>query len=341
MIRVRIDKAAIVAGALIVGIYTMIAGHLAARANGEAIWTSDHMIVTALSTAVIYGMTFFVGIYFLRSRGIRSRAGFVVLGVLSALPAFGIGVGSSFFSIAIEQGNLALALLRPSIAGAIAGFLYRRRAGFETDDDSPEALAQSAVSQPVSSSESSTADSGPALLATATTEYYNGPLQVRASFMAALIAALVGSSVHTLTSMTGLILDPLPAGAYPPSFHSPGGAAVLGIIGIGIPYLIFVLIARSGLARARKTSMAAFIFTGLLTPLVFGAMFTVLGMGPLGFMFTVQFIIPSAAAMAAYRSLAGLEPWALPDDIEVSDRRTLVSEDHVRRKVARIIDMSK
>lgn len=224
------------------------------------------------------------------------------------------------------------------VIGAIAGFLYRRRAGFETQDDNPEALNQAAETRSIPQESPLHVSS---VIATATTEYYSGPLQIRASFMAALIAALVGSSVHTLTSMTGLILDPLPAGAYPPSFRSPGGAAVLGIVGIAIPYLIFVLIARGGLARARKTSMTAFVVTGLVTPLVFGFMFAVIGMGAMGFMFTAQFIIPSAAAMAAYRSLAGLEPLALPEDIEVTDRRTLVSEDHVRRKVARIIDLSK
>lgn len=96
MTKVRIDKPAIITGALIVGIYTMIAAHLTARADGEAIWTADHMVVTALSTAAIYGVLFLIGIYLLRTLEIRSRAGFVVLGMLTALPAFVTGVDWSF-----------------------------------------------------------------------------------------------------------------------------------------------------------------------------------------------------------------------------------------------------
>ena len=340
VIKIRIDVPAVISGALIVGLYTMIAAHLMARSQNGSIWTSDHMLVVTLSAATIYGVLFFFGIHYLRQVGIRSRAGYVTLGMVTATPAFVVGVGWNFFASAIANGALALALLRPMIVGAIAGFLYRRRAGFETHDDNPEALSQSIETQQ-EAYPMAKANGSSAVLSTATTEYYTGPLQIRSSFIAALIAAILGSSVHTLTSYFGLIVDPLPAGALPPTFASPGRAAALGIIGIAVPYLIFVLVARGALARCRKTSMTAFVVTGLVTPLCFGFMFAVLGMGPLAFIMIGQFIIPSAVAMATYRSVAGLEPLALPDDVEVTDRRTLIPENHVRRRVSRVIDVSK
>jgi hypothetical protein len=49
------------------------------------------------------------------------------------------------------------------------------------------------------------------------------------------------------------------------------------------------------------------------------------------------YAIPTAIAMLFYRYLAGLEPKALPEDVEVRDRRTLVGANHPRRRYSRIV----
>ena len=41
--------------------------------------------------------------------------------------------------------------------------------------------------------------------------------------------------------------------------------------------------------------------------------------------------------MMLYRRLAGVEPKAVKEDVEVRDRRNLVGADHARRRYGRII----
>jgi hypothetical protein len=359
MTRIRIDRAAIAAGSLMVGTATMIAAHLASRALDEKVWTLDRMVIVAIGTALLYGALFALANRLLRRFGLRSTAAYAGIGALAALPAFTAGVGLGFFARYAEQGSVSFALLIPLLIGATTGFLYRRSAGFEAQGDDPAALEAAvkaehdrkavakpiyfegrAVRAPLGAATAAHEAPDEVHIATGTADYYDGPLQVRGSFMAALLAALVGASLHILASYFGLIVDPLPADAMPPSFRSPGQAAVMGIIGAAIPYLLFVLIASKLLARAGQTSIWVFLAIGLAVPIILGCALGVVGLGPIGLMLTAQFILPSGIAMATYRSLAGLEPLALPDDIEVSDRRTLVGADHVRRRMARVIDSS-
>ena len=326
---IRTDRAALVTGGVLIGLYVMIAAHLFARSDGAAAWTFDHMAVVALAAGIVHAVLFAAGHQVLRRQGWRSRAAYVALGAACACMAFLAGVGLDPFREAAAEGTVILTVLRPAVAGMIAGFLYRRRAGFDREGDDPHALASAAVEE--------ANGSGTAVTTTATAAYYDGPVQVRSSPVSALIAALFGAALHVLAVMTGLMADALPADAYPPTFSLPGRAAALGIVGLGIPYVLFVLAANRMLAAAGRTSRRAYAVVGGVTPLVFGLMLCVVGLGPLGFIMTGQFILPSIVAMLTYRSLAGLEPKDLPDDLEVRDPRTLVGADHVRRRSHRII----
>ena len=60
-------------------------------------------------------------------------------------------------------------------------------------------------------------------------------------------------------------------------------------------------------------------------------------MGPFGVMVVLPWVLPSVVAMVSYYRLAGFEPLALPSDIEVSDPRTMLAADHVRRRVRRVV----
>lgn len=172
-----------------------------------------------------------------------------------------------------------------------------------------------------------------------TAAYYDGPLQVRTSEMAGIVAALAGGALYVVIHLFLIGGDGLPPGIAPPSFrNNPILFALYGIAGCGVLFYIFVHRAHAFLQRRGKADLKSYVLAGVFVPAGFALAFIGL-MGPLGFIFVLPWLFPSVAAMATYHRLAGMEPLDLPDDIEVRDARTLLPADHVRRRTRRFVSV--
>jgi hypothetical protein len=129
----------------------------------------------------------------------------------------------------------------------------------------------------------------------------------------------------------------LPADAMPPlSRANPILFAIYGIIGVSVLFYIFISRSHSFLQRRGKDSLKSYALAGVVVPLGFALALLAL-MGPFGPLIVLPWILPSVLAMATYHRIAGFEPLDLPDDIEVSDPRTMLPADHVRRRVRRVV----
>jgi len=123
----------------------------------------------------------------------------------------------------------------------------------------------------------------------------------------------------------------------PKAFGSMPTMFLSGIFAFILPFYILVRKAHAFLQARGKSALSSYIKAGLVVPGLFFLGFLAL-LGPFALLFVLPWILPSMAAMGVYYRLAGMEPLALPDDIEVRDRRTLIAADHPRRQMRRIVD---
>ena len=155
--------------------------------------------------------------------------------------------------------------------------------------------------------------------------------------MAAWVAALIGASIIGVATLFSLTDGQLPADVLPPLFRTnPAMAGLVGIAFWTVPFLFFVRKSHDFLQSRGKDRIKSYALAGVFVPLGLSSMLLVL-MGPFALLIVLPWIFPSVIAMVVYHRLAGVEPLALPADIEVSDPRTLIPADHVRRRVRRVI----
>lgn len=339
MLMVRTDRKAVLTGAIIVTLFTLevIRTGLVMAAQDRS--SLDAWIVMALATGAMYATLFLLAHDQLRRRGVRSRGAYAAIGAIAAVPPFLLAMGWHAVVAAAGAGTLSAVLVCPLIGGALMGFLYHRRAGYESAGDDVDALALAARNA------TATADitpAAPAYVTTDSAEYFSGPLVVRSSLGANAIASLLAGAVFILASTLAERVQPYSSPLTEVMAHNGAGRTILqGMIGMAIPIGILLAMTHGYLRARGKYSYADYALAGLIGPGVFSVLTALTGMSWLALVYLFQFLAPSLLGMLAYRRLAGLEPAPLPDDIEVTDRRTLVSEDHVRRRMARIIDTSK
>ncbi|VXB75901.1 hypothetical protein [Brevundimonas sp. G8] len=261
-------------------------------------------------------------------RGAYALAGGVSLAIMFTLLDLTAAID------AFREGYGLVRVIAPGILGAIFGFLYAYRAGWDQPDDI-EGLADRVAS-------TSGDRSSPALVETGVTKYFDGPVQVRTSVPIMLLAALFGSilmAVATVLSKAGWETLMLPERALGPVLqHGTNAilaysleATMLGIITI-LPMTVMICAGHYALRGLGKTSPVAFFVVGLTAPILFTiftlGMFMVIG---------VSLIIPMGIAMVVYRHMAGLEPRPVREDILAKDHRNLVGADHPRRRFGRVI----
>jgi hypothetical protein len=296
--------------------------------------TLDRMFLYFLLFAAVNFAVVFVGDQLARNHGWWSRQAYLLIGAAGATAAHAVALAPGGYFEAARSGVILLILAIPALLGAATGFLMHRSLGYSTGGDDPHALAEMAEdtrAEPVAAD---------AVHDVGTSQYYEGPLQVRTSGMAAFVAALVASSLYSLTVMFSLSDGLLPPEAMPPLYRE--NPALMALVGIGFYSLFFYLFIRKahGFLQARgKDQMRSYALAGVVVPMGFALMLLAL-MGPFGIMIVLPWIVPSIVAMISYHRLAGFEPLALPSDIEVADPRAMISADHIRRRVRRVIPVS-
>lgn len=333
MVMVRTNRKAVLTGAIIVALFTLevIRTGLVMAAQDRS--SLDAWIVMALATGAIYAILFLLAHDQLRRRGVRSRGAYAGIGAIAAVPPFLLALGSHAVLGAAQAGTLSAVLVCPLIGGALMGFLYHRRAGYETEGDDVGSLAVAA---------GDTASASPAYVVTDSAEYFSGPFVVRSSLGANAIASLLAAAAFILASTLAARAQPYASPLTEFMAHNGAGRTILqGVLGMAIPIGILVAMTHAYLRARGKHSYANYALAGLIGPGIFSVLMAMTGMSWFALVYLFQFLAPSLVGMLAYRRLAGLEPAPLPDDIEVSDRRTLVGEDHARRRMARIVDTSR
>ena len=293
--------------------------------------TLDRMFLYFLLFAAVNFAVVTAGDQLARRMGWWKRTAYLLIGAGGASAAHGVALAPGGYIEAWRNGVILLILAIPLLLGAATGFLMHRSLGYLTKGDDPQALAAEVDDE--AQSASAVHDIGAA-------SYYDGPLQVRTSAMAAWVAAFIASSLYSLTVMFSLTDGVLPAEAMPPLYHE--NPALMALVGIGFYSLFFYLFVRKahGFLQARgKDRMRAYALAGVVVPMGFALTLLAL-MGPFAIMVVLPWVLPSVLAMAVYHRLAGFEPLALPVDIEVSDPRTMLAADHVRRRVRRVVPVS-
>jgi hypothetical protein len=285
---IRFDRSAIARTSLFVGISTLVTVLARVRVRDLQSWTLDDLLFRVVLVAVGFAVLFVLGVKQLRQRHIRSSSAYAGLGVLANVPPFLLANGWGLVADAARDGVLSLVLCLPVLIGGVSGYLYHRSAGYEIDGDDVDALAASvepfalgstagqvdgqpsARSQGVSSAPLfGTKAAAPAYVATGTAEYYDGPLQVRNSTGARIVAALCGAALQVFLQAMGMLGDNfhLPVRE---EFNNPALLVGMGILGGTVLFSAFIKLVTGMLRKFDKTSLGSFAVAGLLTPWVLG-----------------------------------------------------------------------
>ena len=291
--------------------------------------TFDSTALPIAGFALVNLVMAIIGDRFAREHGRSDRAAYMTIGAVAASVTHLIALAPAAYLTAADDGVITGLIAIPAVLGAAGGYLLHRTLGYVADGDEPDALlavlddAKGAVSQAFAKTEGA--------------EYYSGPLQVRDSSMAALIAAIVGSALFIFTQAVAEIYSPFLSGMVSPkAFGSPATFFLAGIVSLTLPFFIFIKKAHGFLQARGKAELRSYVKAGLFVPGLFCLGLLAL-MGPFAVMVVLPWILPSMAAIAVYHRLAGFEPLALPEDIEVRDRRTLIAGDHPRRLTRRVV----
>lgn len=291
--------------------------------------TLDRLLLPLIGFALVNLTLLIAGDRIARKSDRSDRGTYIGIGALASSAAHAVALAPAGYVTAAQQGTISVIIAVPALLGAAMGFLLHRSLGYAIDGDEPDELAAQAAA----------GESGaiPAYSATTTAEYYSGPLQVRDSAMAALIAAVIGSTLYMFMQALAETQDHFLSNMVSPkAFGSMPTMFLSGIFAFVLPFYIFVRKAHAFLQARGKAALSSYIKAGLVVPGLFFVGFLAL-LGPFALLFVLPWILPSMAAMGVYYRLAGMEPLSLPEDIEVSDRRTLLAADHPRRQMRRIV----
>jgi hypothetical protein len=309
----------------------------------------DAYVVQGLLGALIYISLFTLGHLGLRRANVAGRWPYAGIGGACALVAVAVQTHPQAWQNLVTKGIVSEYLLVPAVAGAILGFIYHWRSGLEAESDDPavlEAIVKSAAptgSEVADSAAAAKVSGDGSLIDTGDLEYFAGPLRVRTSlplmFVAALLSAGAFGLVQALFGTGNEFLWRI-SGAPHPNLNEAFGAslsyglgmAALVTLGTALPFTFVVFVGHMAVRALNRTSYAAYVAVGLSAPILVG-----LFLGVMGVLVGLMAILPLMIAMGTYRSMAGLEPKPVKEDIMVKDRRDLVGADHARRQYGRLI----
>lgn len=297
--------------------------------------------------AMLLGSIGFLALFTLAHVGLMAAQitrgwAYAVAGALCFAPTFLIAGGEHLLATAQRENALSVAIAIPALIGAMIGYAYHATAGRVIHGDDPDRLAQWLGLQ-LARPEDQRDDLTTARIGEET--YYNGPVQVRTTLGAMLMAAAITSlicvglsvliyqlSAQILWEMASSV-DEAMALDMAQSLVTPNVVLltcllimICSIISLFVPNLVSHKLCQ----YFKVTSSGGYAVIG------FGVCFA------MGFIiFPLLAAAPFAALSAAiYRKLAGLQPLALPEDLTVSDPRTLIGENHPRRQYHRVVDVT-
>jgi hypothetical protein len=270
-----------------------------------------YIVQLAFDTALLFG-----GHLMLRERAISGRLAYALMGGAMAAASYAIVLHNGFLLALPDSGTAITAGLLPTLAGMMAGFLYCQFAGFAPSEAWPKFSAEALI----------------------TSCRFDGPVRVRTSIAATIIAAVapaVMTALLTLAVFSPLLTYPGAAVGLPIFVSAlPAQMFLISLTVTIIPAAIFVVCTHH-IARAlhRQSGFDYAALGGLLA-----ALCSVVFVPFTPFPFTsnlfplVAAILCGAMMGGLYRRFAGLEPVPLPEPVIVTDENTLVPADHSSRQ---------
>ena len=302
----------------------------------------DRFVLEGGRVAIVYLALFLVAHFALRRYRLIKPWAYAAAGSASLFIALAGQTPRLGWHNLVVGGQVSFYLTALAIAGAILGFIYRWRAGLEAGQDDPNALAQALDNLARVPAVEAGERIDQSLVRTAGEEYFKGPLVVRTSLPIMVVAALVALGVCTL-GLFGIVhasrlafqlhnqLPFLASAEGTSSIQLTLLVACFAIFTIPLSFLVFLI--HLLLRALNQSSYLAYGAAGLLSPILLALL-----AGPLAAIAALQSTLAVVIALCVYRSMAGLEPKPVKEDIVVRDRRNLVPEGHARRAYGRLID---
>ncbi|MBK5957583.1 hypothetical protein CCR97_05070 [Rhodoplanes elegans] len=278
-----------------------------------------------ISFAVRLGLD---GLFFLvlhlraRALAIGSRGAYAAIGGAAALLAYAVTREIDVGAVDLPAGIVLTAGVLPGLVGLITGLVYWQTAGLESIADPTAEVAAAPMRR------------------------YDGPIQVRTSFGAMGVAAIVpGLAMFVLALPLMMLGVPIMGSAGEADLQQgllfalavPVQMMLVALLVTAIPGALFGL-AVHGLARSMKrTRTLDYVGCGAAGGIAVAVAlapfnpFTMLGL------LAVPMALVGAAVGGTYRLLAGIEPLPLPEPVRVSDLDTLVPQDHPARSSHQVI----
>lgn len=266
------------------------------------------------------------GHWLLRSHGLATRAAYALMGGVAAAIGYAIALSHDLNIMPPLAGTQLSASVLPMLVGIIAATLYAQFAGREMVRGAATAAAGSGTS------------SAPKPPVT-----FDGPVQVRTSIVATLIASTVPAAIVALiiAPFAGMLMQKIDAGTFQNMLWAsqidrmvlPAYLFMFMLFATAVPAAIVIGVIHAIARTMRRTGGMdyAAIGAGVIAILLF-AMLTWL---PL--LLFLPFVITGAIMGAIYRRFAGIEPLSLPEAVLATDPATLVGEDDPARHTRAVI----
>jgi hypothetical protein len=277
---------------------------------------------------------------------IGSRTAYALIGALAAATGYTIALRFGLSLLPPIEGAMVTAGILPTLAGLAAGFLYGQFAGRELVMSPANAVRADEVA---AQNTGDTVKSVPAPLPAT----FDGPVQVRTSFVATMLAAIVPAFLFSawFFTFTWSLVSGVDANPGQMRFDwsrqvlaiaMPAQMFLINTIVTIVPGSIFVALAHAAARNLRWTSGLQYAASGALVGACFGIALVPFGGWPswpftgVGFLI-LPLAILGAIMMAVYRRLAGLEPRALPEAVLAREPETLVPEEHPSRRTHSVV----
>ena len=266
------------------------------------------------------------GHWLLRSYGIATRTAYALMGGAAAAIGYAIALSHDLNIMAPLAGTHLSASVPPILVGIIAATLYAQFAGREMVRAAPGSVADN------------TTPSAPKPPVT-----FDGPVQVRTSIVATLIASTVPAAVVALiiAPFASMMMQKFDAGTFQNTLWAdqisrvvmPAYFFMFTLFATAIPSAIIIGITHAIARASRCTGGIAYAAIGAGVAAV--ALIALLTWLPV--LFFLPFALIGAVMGAIYRRFAGLEPLPLPEAVLAGDPAALVGEDDPARRTRAVI----
>lgn len=282
----------------------------------------DQAFQILMRRVVIDAGILLVGHRLLRSFGIATRLAYGLMGGAAMIVGYAFALTNGLMMWPPLPGAQVTAAILPALIGMIAGSIYAQLAGYEI-------VAQK-----------STKSTEPA--ATPFDDNFDGPVRVRSSMSATLIAAIIPAAIFAVLVMPlfALTMD------FSDSMARINWSEI--VLKVATPsYLTVVVLLVTAIPAAIITQLIHVIarsfnrMRGADYAMIGAGMGCIAALATSGFLF-LGFSVPALALVGAimggaYRRFAGLEPLPLPEVVLAADRARLVAADHPSRKGHRVV----